>query len=431
MGMNRRRVLLSGLGVGVLGAAAVLRPSDQGAPHPDYFQKLSLALRSQNIATPTLIIDRQRMLANASTVLGQIAGKMALRLVVKSLPSLPLLDLLLRHSQTERLMVSNLPHLIQLANERPQVDLLLGKALPVAAAARFYRELKPNGFDPARQLQWLIDSHERLVQYQQLAQQLNIRLRVNLEIDVGLRRGGVASEAQLQPLLERLHDDTKLQWRGMMGYDAHLADLSRMPGLQQEALAHAKQVYRTFHRMGLARLDQAGQPRLCLNTAGSTTYRLHDGAGSANEVAIGSAMLKASDFDTELLEQLRGACFIATPVLKTQKEFLLPYGTDYATQGVKRALRLWDSNAERAFVVDGGHWLADPVSPPGLSTSGLIDPSSNQQIMQGSGRQNLRVDDYVFFRPRQSEAVLLQFGALAVYDNGQLTEQWQPMAALI
>lgn len=424
--MNRRRLLLSSLGVGILGAASALRPSDRGAPHTDYFQKLSLALRAQNIATPTLIIDRQRMLANASRAVGHIAGKMKLRLVAKSLPSLPLLDLLQRHTQTERLMVFNLPQLIQLANERPASDVLLGKPLPVAAAAQFYQQLKPNGFDPARQLQWLIDSHERLVQYQQLARQLNTTLRVNLEIDVGLHRGGVETEAQLKPLLDLLHDEPKLRWHGMMGYDAHIPHLPNLPGVQEGALAHAKQVYRDLHRAALGRLDQAGQPSLCLNTAGSPTYRLHDGSGSANEVAIGSAMVKGSDFDTELLADMQAACFIATPVLKAQKEFLLPYGA----QAISRAVRLWDKNQERAYFVYGGHWLADPISPPGIADSGLFGHSSNQQIVVGSGSQNLKVDDYVFFRPRQSEAVLLQFGPLAVYDNGQLTEQWQPMAAL-
>jgi D-serine deaminase-like pyridoxal phosphate-dependent protein len=426
--MNRRRLLLSGLGVGTLGAlgALALRPSDHGAPHANYFQQLTRALRAQNIATPTLIIDRARMLANADTVQKHIGGKLKLRLVAKSLPSLNLLDQLMRQMQTERLMVFNLPQLIQLANERPKTDLLLGKPLPVAAAAQFYQALKPNGFDPSRQLQWLIDSHERLAQYQQLAKQLNIGMRVNLEIDVGLHRGGVETEAQLKPLLDLLQAEPRLQWSGMMGYDAHIPHLPDLPGVQAGALSHAKQVYRELHQAAIVRLDQAGKPSLCLNAAGSPTYRLHDASGTANELAIGSAMVKGSDFDTELLQDVQAACFIATPVIKAQREFLLPYGA----QAISRAVRWWDKNQERAYFVYGGHWLADPVSPPGIADSGLFGHSSNQQIVVGSGSQHLQVDDYVFFRPRQSEAVLLQFGPIAVYENGQIREQWQPMAAL-
>jgi D-serine deaminase-like pyridoxal phosphate-dependent protein len=36
----------------------------------------------------------------------------------------------------------------------------------------------------------------------------------------------------------------------------------------------------------------------------------------------------------------------------------------------------------------------------------------------------LAVDDYVFLRPNQSEAVFLQFGDIAIYDGGDITAHW-------
>ena len=36
----------------------------------------------------------------------------------------------------------------------------------------------------------------------------------------------------------------------------------------------------------------------------------------------------------------------------------------------------------------------------------------------------MRPDDFVFLRPTQSEAVLQQFGDIAVYENGRITEMW-------
>ena len=50
-------------------------------------------------------------------------------------------------------------------------------------------------------------------------------------------------------------------------------------------------------------------------------------------------------------------------------------------------------------------------------------------MLVGSGLQGLKVDDWVFFRPRQSEAVLQQFGDIAVLDEGKITQFWRPMAA--
>ncbi len=426
--MKRRTAILSGLGVSALGAA-VLRPSDHGAPHETYFAHLAQAVRAAGIATPTLIIDRQRLLANAATIEKHIAGKMALRLVAKSLPCPALLDALMARLQTRRLMVFNLPQLLQLANERPDTDLLLGKPLPVAACARFYRELKASGFKPERQLQWLIDSRERLLQYRDLARAQGLTLRINLEIDIGLHRGGVPDLASLKPILDILQQEPRLAWSGMMGYDAHINKLPDLPGKRQDALNHALAVYRELHGAALAQLGK--QDGLCLNTGGSPTYRLHDGSATANEIALGSALLKPLDFDTPMLHDLSSAVFIATPVLKAQSRFEMPYGVEL----LGKLARGWDINQQRAYFIYGGNWLADPVSPPGLAASGLYGTSSNQQVLLGSGSQQLQMDDIVFFRPRQSEAVLMQFGALAVYDAasgsaaGRISERWDPMPA--
>ena len=37
---------------------------------------------------------------------------------------------------------------------------------------------------------------------------------------------------------------------------------------------------------------------------------------------------------------------------------------------------------------------------------------------------DVEVDDYVFLRPAQSEAVLLQFGDLCVLYEGKLVDRW-------
>lgn len=428
--MKRRTAILSGLGVTALGAA-ILRPSDHGAPHDAYFARMAQAVRTAGIATPTLIIDQQRLLANAQTIERNIAGKIALRLVAKSLPCLGLLDAMMARLKTRRLMVFNLPQLLQLANERPDTDLLLGKPMPIAACAQFYRALKAGGFKPEQQLQWLIDSKERLLQYRDLARAQGITLRINLEIDIGLHRGGIPDLATLKPMLDILQQEPRLQWSGMMGYDAHINKLPDLPGKRQDALQHALSLYRELHGAALAQLGKPGGQALCLNTGGSPTYRLHDGSATANEVSLGSALLKASDFDTPMLQDLHSAVFIATPVLKAQNRFDMPYGVEL----LGNLARGWDKNQQRAYFIYGGNWLADPVSPAGIAASGLYGTSSNQQVVLGSGSQQLQMDDIVFFRPRQSEAVLLQFGALALYEAGQgnapgkITEHWEPMPA--
>lgn len=420
----KRRTVLTALGAGLAGAGALaLHPSDRGAPHAPYFALLSQALRSAGIGTPTMVIDRDRLLANAAQVTRNINARMQLRLVAKSLPCLPMLDDLMSKMHTRRLMVFNLPYLQQLAEQRPDLDLLLGKPLPVAAAAAFYDGFKGGGFQPERQLQWLVDSPQRLAQYRDLARQRQLPLRINLEIDVGLHRGGVDSVQTLQQMLALFKSEPRLQWAGMMGYDAHISKIPDLPGVRARALDNANNIYREYAGLAKSALQSNN---LILNAGGSPTYRLHDGSKTANELALGSALVKPTDFDTEALHDLVPAAFIATPVLKAQPQFQMPNGVEW----LGSLARAWDVNQRRVYFIYGGNWLAEPVSPAGIAPSGLYGTSSNQQAMLGSGAQQLHMDDFIFFRPRQSESVLQQFGDIVVVESGRITQRWPVLPAM-
>jgi D-serine deaminase-like pyridoxal phosphate-dependent protein len=414
-----RRQFITTASLAAVGTVAAVRPGEHGAQHDTYFQGLQAALRQAGVGSPTLVIDRERLRANAQQVMHNIGGRLQLRLVNKSLPCLPLLDALMQLSGSQRQMVFNLPYLQLLTQQRPQMDVLLGKPLPVAAAAQFYAKRAASSFDPSQQLQWLVDTPQRLQQYRDLARAQKQAMRINIEIDVGLHRGGVADEATLQAMIQLLQSEPLLQWSGLMGYDPHTEKIPDLPGVRQQARDQAKTVYQRMNDiMQASRLAKpAGQ--LTLNTAGSPTYRLHDGTGAANEVSIGSAMVKPTDFDTPLLSDLTAACFIATPVIKSGP-FQAPDGVEW----IGKLAKLWDANQRHGVYIYGGHWLAQPVSPAGLAPSGLIGPSSNQQLLLGSGQQALKPDDFVFMRPTQSEAVLQQFGDIAVYSQGRITDWW-------
>ena len=425
---TKRRKLLALAGLGVAGAIA-LKPGMKGAPHTAYFADIAQAIKNAGIATPTMIIDRQRLRQNAHNIMQNISGKVAQRLVVKSLPSHALIKEITGITGSQRMMLFSLPQLLSMSEA--DADILLGKPMPIAAAAQFYRQhnVASTGFRPDLQLQWLVDTPERLSQYRELARQQNLNLLLNFEIDVGLHRGGINHTDTLQQMLAILQSDPRLQFAGMMGYDAHVAKIPDLPGLQKAAHEHAHQTYTHFAQYALNVLknstSHAPKRPLTFNAAGSPTYRLYDGSGIENEVSIGSAFVKASDFDLPGLADLQAAAFIATPVLKVSDQFQMPYGVEWLGD----AARAWDVNQHRGIFIYGGNWLADPVSPEGLSASGLYGTSSNQQLLVESGRQGLKVDDVVIFRPRQSEAVLLQFGDIAVYDAGKIVDMWPAFPA--
>ena len=260
------------------------------------------------------------------------------------------------------------------------------------------------GVESAARIQWLIDTPERLTQYLDAAQTRGMRLRANFEIDVGLHRGGF-SDPQALAAAVRHAQTAQAEVAGLMGYDPHVP---KMPS-PDKAYSAAQAAYGAM----ISVLKDAGldPAALTLNSAGSPTFRRHCQGTVANEVSVGSAFVKPGDFDLDDLADLQPAAFIATPVLKASPDQALP-----GIEALSGAMHWWDRNTQRGFFVHGGHWLAEPFSPPGLQYSKLFGRSSNQELLTGSKRIDLKPDDLVFLRPDQSEALFLQFGDIAVYE---------------
>jgi D-serine deaminase-like pyridoxal phosphate-dependent protein len=72
----------------------------------------------------------------------------------------------------------------------------------------------------------------------------------------------------------------------------------------------------------------------------------------------------------------------------------------------------------------GGDWKSVPLSPKGLVVNSLYGRSTNQEMMNGPEHTDLEVDDYLFLRPTQSEAVMLQFGDLFVVRGDKYVGRW-------
>jgi len=407
-----RRAALIGGSAALAGGAYVMatRQGDKGGPHSPYFENLSSALNRAGIAHPAMVIDSERLKQNIEALRATLFDtKLALRVVVKSLPSSQLIEFIATRFNTNRYMVFNGAMLADMIRSKPQGDYLLGKPLPSKAAENFYAEV---GELQLAEPQWLIDTVERLQQYAAVARRLNRRLRINLEIDVGLHRGGFVDRRGLDEALAIATNESYLQVMGLMGYDAHVP---KMPSIDA-AYADSQDRYRAAIEALNERLPSR---EFTLNAAGSPTYALHAKNTVANEVSVGSAFVKPTDFDIDTLTHHTPAAFIATPVIKSLPRSDLP-GFEWLTT----PRRFMDANTERAFFIYGGHWLAKPESPPGLQYSDLYGRSSNQELLTGSASIDLYPDDFIFLRPTQSEAVLLQFGDLFVYDGKEIVERW-------
>ena len=425
--VTRRNFLIGGAGMAA--AAAIAKPSDSGGQYSSYFSQLNTMLRANNIDSPVLMIDLDRLDRNIDRVIASVAKDRSVatgthktyRIVTKSIPSPELVDYVAHRANTNALMVFHRPFLQALVKINPEADILMGKPMPIAAAATFYQE--HNGvFVPEKQLQWLIDTPQRLTQYLQFAQKEGLKLRVNLELDVGLHRGGFEAGEDLDQALAMIKNNpSTLEFSGFMGYDAHLMgipqflvprEIPKVKARYQACVTQLKQNYPTLYN-----------DELCFNGAGSPTFRHYENDPLVNDLSAGSCLMKPTHYDLSILDDFEAAAFIASPVIKRLQGGLLP-----TFEWTGPIIRNWDHNQQQMYFCYSGNWLAKNESPPGL-TPHFAYISSNQQGYSASNSVDIDVDDFIFLRPTQSEAVLLQFGDLVMIRNNKIMSRWPVLSA--
>jgi len=391
------------------------------AKHNDYFTGLNALMKEKGPGHPVLVLDLDILDRNVEKLKIQISDLSRFRLVVKSLPCMNLIHHILENTRTNKLMVFHRPFLNRAVNAFPESDILLGKPLPVQALETFYRvkdESRPSAGNP--KIQWLIDSAQRLDQYHAFARRMGLKMSINIEIDVGLHRGGIPSPEELAPLLKTIYEDpVHLDLTGFMGYDPHVAKSGKLLIPRIVALARVTSRYKKFVRFLEKEFPALYSPQLTFNGAGSPTFSMYRKKEILNDVSAGSALVKPSELDLKTLKGYKAAMFIATPVLKKRAGIQIPF-LEPLSGLVQKIKPQWRTT----LFIYGGYWKSVPLSPKGLVVNSLYGRSPNQEMMNGPEQLDLEVDDYVFLRPTQSEAVMLQFGDLFVIRGGKYIGRW-------
>ena len=390
----------------------------------EYFTRLNQMLKGYKRAIPCLLIDLDRLDQNLDTLNASLQPGMEFRVVVKSLPSPELISYVMNKMQTQRLMVFHQPFLSDLSTKLDsEADILLGKPMPVKTAAYYYANLETSAlsFDPYRQIQWLVDTWQRIQEYIALAQSLGQKLRLNLEIDIGLHRGGFRNRNALSAALRLIRNHTSnVEFSGLMGYDPHVVKLPKLVRSAKKAAFLANSLYEDCKSLIRTEFPDLWREDLTFNGAGSPTIDIHGQVESPlNDVSAGSCLVKPSDFDIPTLMPYLPACFIAAPILKKLTGTTLP-----ALESWKRILSLLNPRYRHSYFIYGGYWKADYCYPPGTRENPLFGSSTNQSMVNSPGPPILDVDDFVFLRPRQSEFVFLQFGNILGFRNGEILEEW-------
>lgn len=379
-----------------------------------YFKQLNLDLKKQGIATPQLIVDEAALKQNIQHVQIRLAHAQHLkaRLVVKSLTSLDLLKLSSEQIDTQRFMVFHQPHIILILENFADADILLGKPMPAQVVYQFFEQYME--WSTAK-IQWLIDTKVRLQQYLEIAKKYFICLDINIEIDVGLHRGGVQTTQQFTEILALIQQYPQyLKLSGLMGYDAHVTKVPAIIKKPELAYQSSQQTYANYQQLIQKQFPTLWHEELCFNGGGSPTFSFHTTESVCNDLSFGSMLLKPSDFDHDLLQALQPAVWIAAPVLK-----VLPF-TQLPSMAVLDKL----PHKCKALFIYGGYWMANYVYPDQAHTHVLYGRSSNQELINVPKNCDMQVDDFVFLRPTQSEAIIPQFSNLMLYKQNRF-ESWQ------
>ncbi len=415
------------VGVSVLGAgiAAWRKPVDTSADYSPYFAGINRELQRAGIGEPCMILDLDRVDHNINEIVTHVIPPVNYRVVTKSLPSVELLKYVMQKSGSDRLMAFHAPYLAWMIREFPAASILLGKPLLVDSAKAFFRTIAPaDRLDASQRIQWLVDTPLRLQSYLALAEELGLSLTVNIEIDVGLKRGGVEDLDTFATMLAIIADHPeRLTFAGLMGYDAHVPHAP--PLISSVAEAYRETLARYGEFVAYGQIEQPGlfKPALTLNSGGSSTYFMFGNQSIVNDVAAGSAVVKPSTFGA--LTHHQPALFIAAPILKKMDGIQLPFLGSLAS-----LMQWWNPNMGTSLYLYGGGWAADIVSPPGVMLNELAaDPPNqnlqpNQSLYHVSQRSTVQIGDFVFFQPQQGDAIS-QFEYLMVMREGRLIDRWR------
>lgn len=400
----------------------VLRPK-KGKNHSDYFTFLQQGLKNHKRAIPSLVLDLDRLDKNIVQLKSQLIEGAKYRIVVKSLPSLGFIKYLFEKTNSQELMVFHQPFLNIVSKEfGSEVNVLIGKPFPIKTCEYYYSTLdNTNGFNPDKQVQWLVDSLETTKKYIALAEKLNRPMLLNVELDIGLHRGGINSHEALKEILMLINNykDT-VTFSGFMGYDAHVTKIPPFIMSQKEAFKKANDFYGSCIYLIKETFPQLWRENLTFNGAGSPSISLHkNGKSVINDISVGSALVKPTSFDIASLNGYVPSVFIAVPVLKKLAHTQLP-----SIEKLKKLITFLNPNFAISYYLYGGSWKGTYVSPRGVKENSLFGISTNQVMVTSSKNVDLAVDDFVFIRPYQSEFIFLQFPEILTFRKGEIIGSW-------
>ena len=426
--MKRFKIILLLVVIAGLAYAVIKKPHKIKTAYPAYFAKLNTALKEKRGGESAVIIDLDRLDSNIHIVRSRLGGQYKLRLVTKSLPSLELLRYMMGKSNTNRLMVFSEPYIGEILDtfNADSVDLLLGKPLPAEALPRLSVHKGWNTIN------WLVDTKARLNEYLAFARKDSTHLKLSLEIDVGLHRGGFENNKEFADALDIIKQNSQyIELTGFMGYDGHVPYVPfyiNKENAIKSAFDDVQKAYVGFVDELKKHYDAKVISTMTFNSGGSHTYFRYPGykGTPVNEIAMGSGFLAPQQFEDVIELGHQPALFLTSPVIKKIESSKLPHA-----EKLTALVYCWDPNLKISYFLLGGGWPGEPVGPAGLKKNYLWDENDlgytnllpNQSIIGSSDENDLHVGDFVFYHAWEGDG-MLSFKKVVLYRQSGIVGEW-------
>jgi hypothetical protein len=399
-------------------------------PDPTRFAAWNAELRLKEPGRDTVLVDLDAVDHNIGLVRATLGPQFALRLVTKSLPSTGLIRYIMTVAGTNKVMTFSEGVLGELLDDFGWwMDALQGRPMPVEGAERLLKQ-----YSAAANVRWLVDTVDRANEYAALAKRMHTHLKVAVEIDVGLRRGGAIDTTDLRNILAVIDANKRfLTFAGFMGYDGHVpfgAAFGLDPNAEFVAV-HSR--YKDFVNAGAAAYPEMfSRKDLVFNSGGTGTYDRYTKDlvdTPVNDLAMGSGFVMPGDFANLSALGHFPAEHLATPVLKRIVPAEVPFIQGYLPQ-----LAQTNPSLEVAFFMLSGPGPSQVVYPPELVWNPILssgpgtcpqagDPLGNQALMNGSHDLQLGVGDFIFGWICEGSAVM-EWGSITALRHNVIVETW-------
>ena len=426
--MRKLKFLILAVVLLAIGYVIVTKPRKAKCEYPESFAKYNAELKAHHAGENAGFIDQDNLDNNVDVIKNKLGDRYKLRIVTKSLPSLDLLKYLMQKGNTNRLMVFSEPFIAELLThfDADSLDLLLGKPLPADALTRL------SAYKGYTTINWLVDTKDRLNDYLAFAKKQNVKLKLSVEIDVGLHRGGLETVAELADAAEVIKANNQyLQLTGLMGYDGHVPYVPFYINKERaikRAFVNVQQSYTAFVDELKKHYDKKVIDSMTFNGGGSKTYFYYPefkDITPINDIAVGSAFVTPAEYSVLLSLGHKPALFLASPVLKKMATQKLPHA-----EKVSPFVYMWNPNLQVSYYMLGGGFAGDPVAPTGIKKNPFYDADDrstnmlpNQAMLAGSDENDMNVGDFIFYQPWEGDA-MLTINNLLLFRQYKIVGEW-------